>query len=216
MNKRWGCSLSIYQRGLSKKWPKTIFDCYSCVCHIISSMLLLFRSFHCVYLWLYLCLNRLIVVPFKKQFVGCWLLFWQVSAGVFEYVPSPVDEEVKVGVIRDTLRLMDPAQRKQHIAWVVMLQCVFVCVCLCAKIICHHKPEKFNPGNPLMEFHTCVASILHLFPSWKYEQPHDLMSRFVCDVVYPEQSFFIIIVCSLCKPHTVCTYRLFSAWAWGK
>ncbi|XP_016130736.1 tubulin polyglutamylase TTLL11-like [Sinocyclocheilus grahami] len=38
----------------------------------------------------------------------------QVSPGVFEYVPSPVDEEVKVGVIRDTLRLMDPAQRKQH------------------------------------------------------------------------------------------------------
>ncbi|MCI4394512.1 hypothetical protein PGIGA_G00169720 [Pangasianodon gigas] len=36
----------------------------------------------------------------------------EVSPGVFEYVPSPVDEEVKVGVIRDTLRLMDPAQRK--------------------------------------------------------------------------------------------------------
>ncbi|KAL0965260.1 hypothetical protein UPYG_G00278960 [Umbra pygmaea] len=35
-----------------------------------------------------------------------------VSPGVFEYVPSPVDEEVKVGVIRDTLRLMDPAQKK--------------------------------------------------------------------------------------------------------
>ncbi|KAK7164678.1 hypothetical protein R3I94_003155 [Phoxinus phoxinus] len=38
----------------------------------------------------------------------------EVSPGVYEYVPSPVDEEVKVGVIRDTLRLMDPAQRKQH------------------------------------------------------------------------------------------------------
>ncbi|XP_021446272.1 tubulin polyglutamylase TTLL11 isoform X1 [Oncorhynchus mykiss] len=36
----------------------------------------------------------------------------EVSPGVFEYVPSPVDEEVKVGVIRDTLRLMDPAQKK--------------------------------------------------------------------------------------------------------
>lgn len=32
----------------------------------------------------------------------------EVSPGVFEYVPSPVDEEVKVGVIRDTLRLVDP------------------------------------------------------------------------------------------------------------
>ncbi|XP_051552501.1 tubulin polyglutamylase TTLL11-like isoform X1 [Myxocyprinus asiaticus] len=40
----------------------------------------------------------------------------EVSPGVFEYVPSPVDEEVKVGVIRDTLRLMDPTQRKQHVA----------------------------------------------------------------------------------------------------
>ncbi|CAB1332525.1 unnamed protein product [Coregonus sp. 'balchen'] len=36
----------------------------------------------------------------------------EVSPGVFEYVTSPVDEEVKVGVIRDTLRLMDPAQKK--------------------------------------------------------------------------------------------------------
>ncbi|KAJ8339169.1 hypothetical protein SKAU_G00359550 [Synaphobranchus kaupii] len=36
----------------------------------------------------------------------------EVSPGVFEYVPSPVDEEVKVGVIRDTLRLVDPALRK--------------------------------------------------------------------------------------------------------
>ncbi|XP_062334075.1 tubulin polyglutamylase TTLL11 [Osmerus eperlanus] len=36
----------------------------------------------------------------------------EVAPGVFEYVPSPVDEEVKVGVIRDTLRLMDPAHRK--------------------------------------------------------------------------------------------------------
>lgn len=36
----------------------------------------------------------------------------EVAPGVFEFVPSPVDEEVKVGVIRDTLRLMDPAQRR--------------------------------------------------------------------------------------------------------
>lgn len=35
----------------------------------------------------------------------------QVAPGVFEYVPSPVDEEVKVSVIRDTLRLMDPSYK---------------------------------------------------------------------------------------------------------
>ncbi|XP_035464401.1 tubulin polyglutamylase TTLL11 isoform X2 [Scophthalmus maximus] len=36
----------------------------------------------------------------------------KVSPGVFEFVPSPVDEEVKVCVIRDTLRLMDPGHKK--------------------------------------------------------------------------------------------------------
>lgn len=41
----------------------------------------------------------------------CLCLF-KVAPGVFEYVPSPVDEEVKVGVIRDTLRLMDPCPKK--------------------------------------------------------------------------------------------------------
>uniref|UniRef100_A0A665WXE2 Tubulin tyrosine ligase-like family, member 11 n=1 Tax=Echeneis naucrates TaxID=173247 RepID=A0A665WXE2_ECHNA len=40
----------------------------------------------------------------------------EVAPGVFEYVPSPVDEEVKVGVIRDTLRLMDPGHKKPSIA----------------------------------------------------------------------------------------------------
>lgn len=35
----------------------------------------------------------------------------EISPGVFQYVPSPVDEEVKVNVIRDTLRLMDPRSR---------------------------------------------------------------------------------------------------------
>ncbi|KAM8828782.1 tubulin polyglutamylase TTLL11 isoform 2-T2 [Spinachia spinachia] len=40
----------------------------------------------------------------------------EVATGVFEYVPSPVDEEVKVGVIRDTLRLVDPSRRKPSIS----------------------------------------------------------------------------------------------------
>ncbi|XP_078127936.1 tubulin polyglutamylase TTLL11 [Sander vitreus] len=40
----------------------------------------------------------------------------EVAPGVFEYVPSPVDEEVKVGVIRDTLRLMDPGHKKPSIS----------------------------------------------------------------------------------------------------
>uniref|UniRef100_A0A1A8D624 Tubulin tyrosine ligase-like family, member 11 n=2 Tax=Nothobranchius kadleci TaxID=1051664 RepID=A0A1A8D624_NOTKA len=35
----------------------------------------------------------------------------EVAPGVFEYVPSPVDKEVKVDVIRDTLRLMDPLNK---------------------------------------------------------------------------------------------------------
>ncbi|XP_010783035.1 tubulin polyglutamylase TTLL11-like [Notothenia coriiceps] len=36
----------------------------------------------------------------------------EMAPGVFEYVPSPVDEEVKVGVIRDALRLMDPGHKR--------------------------------------------------------------------------------------------------------
>ncbi|NXX25973.1 TTL11 polyglutamylase, partial [Nicator chloris] len=35
----------------------------------------------------------------------------ELSPGVFENVPSPVDEEVKVAVIRDTLRLVDPQKK---------------------------------------------------------------------------------------------------------
>ncbi|XP_048679280.1 tubulin polyglutamylase TTLL11 isoform X2 [Caretta caretta] len=37
----------------------------------------------------------------------------ELSPGVFENVPSPVDEEIKVAVIRDTLRLMDPHKKKR-------------------------------------------------------------------------------------------------------
>ncbi|NXU34506.1 TTL11 polyglutamylase, partial [Drymodes brunneopygia] len=38
----------------------------------------------------------------------------ELSPGVFENVPSPVDEEVKVAVIRDTLRLVDPQKKKRR------------------------------------------------------------------------------------------------------
>ncbi|XP_062929507.1 tubulin polyglutamylase TTLL11 [Mobula hypostoma] len=38
----------------------------------------------------------------------------EISPGVFEYVPSPVDEEIKVAVIRDTLRLVDPTFKKYN------------------------------------------------------------------------------------------------------
>ncbi|XP_045152558.1 tubulin polyglutamylase TTLL11 [Echinops telfairi] len=37
----------------------------------------------------------------------------ELSPGVFEHVPSAVDEEVKVAVIRDTLRLMDPLRNRR-------------------------------------------------------------------------------------------------------
>ncbi|XP_061912997.1 tubulin polyglutamylase TTLL11 [Entelurus aequoreus] len=42
----------------------------------------------------------------------------EVAPGVFECVHSPVDEEVKVGVIRDTLRLVDPCGRKASLSHV--------------------------------------------------------------------------------------------------
>ncbi|XP_078497975.1 tubulin polyglutamylase TTLL11 isoform X2 [Lissotriton helveticus] len=37
-----------------------------------------------------------------------------LAPGVFESVPSLVDEEVKIAVIRDTLRLVDPLKRRIH------------------------------------------------------------------------------------------------------
>ncbi|XP_076784725.1 tubulin polyglutamylase TTLL11 isoform X5 [Arvicanthis niloticus] len=40
---------------------------------------------------------------------------YELSPGVFENIPSLVDEEVKVAVIRDTLRLMDPLKKKKEI-----------------------------------------------------------------------------------------------------
>ncbi|NXA49856.1 TTL11 polyglutamylase, partial [Nothocercus julius] len=47
----------------------------------------------------------------------------ELSPGVFENVPSPVDEEVKVAVIRDTLRLVDPQkQKKKDVHAVCFLQ----------------------------------------------------------------------------------------------
>ncbi|XP_052038310.1 tubulin polyglutamylase TTLL11 [Apodemus sylvaticus] len=40
---------------------------------------------------------------------------YELSPGVFENIPSLVDEEVKVAVIRDTLRLMDPLKKRKEI-----------------------------------------------------------------------------------------------------
>ncbi|NXF70823.1 TTL11 polyglutamylase, partial [Sclerurus mexicanus] len=48
----------------------------------------------------------------------------ELSPGVFENVPSPVDEEVKVAVIRDTLRLVDPQKKKRKDAQ------ANICLCL--------------------------------------------------------------------------------------
>ncbi|NXD96201.1 TTL11 polyglutamylase, partial [Chaetorhynchus papuensis] len=49
---------------------------------------------------------------------------YEVSPGVFQTVPSPVDEEVKVAVIRDTLRLVDPQKKKRKDTQLCKLQCV--------------------------------------------------------------------------------------------
>ncbi|XP_060126131.1 tubulin polyglutamylase TTLL11 isoform X2 [Zootoca vivipara] len=38
----------------------------------------------------------------------------EVSPGVYEYIRSPVDEAVKISVIRDTLRLVDPRKKKRE------------------------------------------------------------------------------------------------------
>ncbi|XP_061208503.1 tubulin polyglutamylase TTLL11 isoform X1 [Neopsephotus bourkii] len=53
----------------------------------------------------------------------------ELSPGVFENVPSPVDEEVKVAVIRDTLRLMDPQNKKRKDIQSGALPCLSNCLC---------------------------------------------------------------------------------------
>ncbi|KAM9522007.1 tubulin polyglutamylase TTLL11 isoform 1-T2 [Guaruba guarouba] len=53
----------------------------------------------------------------------------ELSPGVFENVPSPVDEEVKVAVIRDTLRLMDPQNKKRKDIQFGALPCLSNCLC---------------------------------------------------------------------------------------
>ncbi|NXU11332.1 TTL11 polyglutamylase, partial [Pardalotus punctatus] len=60
----------------------------------------------------------------------------ELSPGVFENVPSPVDEEVKVAVIRDTLRLVDPQKKKRKDAHDILPQpspCVIL-LCRCPSL----------------------------------------------------------------------------------
>ncbi|XP_078082534.1 tubulin polyglutamylase TTLL11 isoform X6 [Mustelus asterias] len=47
----------------------------------------------------------------------------QISPGLFEYVASPVDEEIKVAIIRDTLRLVDPALKKNCLQQSLSTEC---------------------------------------------------------------------------------------------
>lgn len=51
--------------------------------------------------------------PLVLSWITVSLCDVKLSPGVFENVPSPVDEKVKVAVIRDTLRLMDPQKKKR-------------------------------------------------------------------------------------------------------
>ncbi|XP_078082532.1 tubulin polyglutamylase TTLL11 isoform X4 [Mustelus asterias] len=48
---------------------------------------------------------------------------FQISPGLFEYVASPVDEEIKVAIIRDTLRLVDPALKKNCLQQSLSTEC---------------------------------------------------------------------------------------------
>ncbi|XP_078082531.1 tubulin polyglutamylase TTLL11 isoform X3 [Mustelus asterias] len=47
----------------------------------------------------------------------------EISPGLFEYVASPVDEEIKVAIIRDTLRLVDPALKKNCLQQSLSTEC---------------------------------------------------------------------------------------------
>ncbi|NXN95968.1 TTL11 polyglutamylase, partial [Rhinopomastus cyanomelas] len=70
----------------------------------------------------------------------------ELSPGVFENVPSPVDEEVKVAVIRDTLRLVDPQKKKrQAMKLLAVTYCEAGSLCLLMKVMgLIHERESMN------------------------------------------------------------------------
>ncbi|NWV64686.1 TTL11 polyglutamylase, partial [Malurus elegans] len=75
----------------------------------------------------------------------------ELSPGVFENVPSPVDEEVKVAVIRDTLRLVDPQKKKRKDTH-IYFSCYFSS---CSRRTCLNDSIQFSPSqsNP------CVVAL---------------------------------------------------------
>ncbi|NWQ82526.1 TTL11 polyglutamylase, partial [Columbina picui] len=93
----------------------------------------------------------------------------ELSPGVFENVPSPVDEEVKVAVIRDTLRLVDPQKKKRKDVQqsidcckskaAIRSDCLMCCRCQALE----RGPEEPQPAGPAALPSLCLKQV---FPKY--------------------------------------------------
>ncbi|NWY39805.1 TTL11 polyglutamylase, partial [Sylvia atricapilla] len=79
----------------------------------------------------------------------------ELSPGVFENVPSPVDEEVKVAVIRDTLRLVDPQKKKKKDTHLIFPHLHSVLIFFPPSYhVMYNTEKKFRLNKIILSFHT--------------------------------------------------------------
>ncbi|NXJ27914.1 TTL11 polyglutamylase, partial [Dicrurus megarhynchus] len=95
------------------------------------------------------------------------------SPGVFENVPSPVDEEVKVAVIRDTLRLVDPQKKKSKDTQLIWLTehpvDEYFCVCTISMKDKQHKHHSLKLSLKL-KFYLKLGSCQSLEQVWEVSE----------------------------------------------
>eukprot|EP00073_Rattus_norvegicus_P045478 XP_017447626.1 PREDICTED: tubulin polyglutamylase TTLL11 isoform X3 [Rattus norvegicus] len=92
---------------------------------------------------------------------------YELSPGVFENIPSLVDEEVKVAVIRDTLRLMDPMKKKREIHF---------------PDICMDRKHRIPPVSDRMSSWKRKGSSLPIVRSQQMDKPFAAKEDLNCDL----------------------------------
>ncbi|NWY74107.1 TTL11 polyglutamylase, partial [Erithacus rubecula] len=97
----------------------------------------------------------------------------ELSPGVFENVPSRVDEEVKVAVIRDTLRLVDPQKKKKDThtfyPW-IHLKCAHQLPRTSSVLHVSHLPQG-HPVKPGSCRRTLSVLVFRRCPGWERPGP---------------------------------------------
>ncbi|KAK1334192.1 hypothetical protein QTO34_005192 [Cnephaeus nilssonii] len=127
----------------------------------------------------------------------------ELSPGVFENVPSLVDEEVKVAVIRDTLRLMDPLRKKREnhdgvpplLTW---------CFSLKSSSRGESKTIRRGPQSQFIDF-WCLYNIYNSYSSCQSHLPSGRLER-----LFKGHSFlFNLLKAKVLMPFLGITHRLF-------